>query len=65
LCNDLELVNEPGTEVFEQGIVVTFLFVQVGTNWIRESAIKIKDVYYSKAPNAIGGRLDTVALYIQ
>jgi hypothetical protein len=26
--------------------VATFLFVQVKTNWIRKSAIKIKDVYY-------------------
>jgi hypothetical protein len=43
---DLELANEPTTQLFEQGIVATFLFVQVRTNWIRESAIKIKDVYY-------------------
>jgi hypothetical protein len=42
----MELVNEPITQLFEQGIVATFLFVQVRTNWIRESAIKIKDVYY-------------------
>jgi hypothetical protein len=41
------LVNEPTTtQLFEQGMVATFLFVQVRTNWIRESAIKIKDVYY-------------------
>jgi hypothetical protein len=45
-CNDLELANEPTTQLFEQGIVATFLFVQVRTNWIRESAIKINDVYY-------------------
>jgi hypothetical protein len=45
-CGVLALVNEPTTQLFEQGIVATFLFVQVRTNWIRESAIKIKDVYY-------------------
>jgi hypothetical protein len=44
-CNDLELVNEPTTQLFEQVIVATFLGVQVRTSWIRESAIKIKDVY--------------------
>jgi hypothetical protein len=38
----LALVNEPITHLFEQSIVATFMFVQVGTNWIRESAIKIK-----------------------
>jgi hypothetical protein len=46
LCGGLALVNEPTTQLFEQGIVATFLFVQVRTTWIRESAIKIKDVYY-------------------
>jgi hypothetical protein len=46
LCSGMALVNESTTQLFEQGIVATFLFVQVRTNWIRESAIKIKDVYY-------------------
>jgi hypothetical protein len=42
----MALVKEPTTKLFEQGIVATFLFVQVRANWIRESAIRIKDVYY-------------------
>jgi hypothetical protein len=42
----LALVSESTTQLFDQGIVATFLFVQVRTNWIRESAIKLKDVYY-------------------
>jgi hypothetical protein len=46
LCGGLALVNEPTTQIFEKGIVANFMFVQVRTNWIRESAIKIKDVYY-------------------
>jgi hypothetical protein len=40
------LVNEPTIQLFEQGIVATFLFVQVRTDWIREITIKIKDVHY-------------------
>jgi hypothetical protein len=46
LCGGLALVSEPTTQLFEQGIVATFLFVQVRTNWIRVSPIKIKEVYY-------------------
>jgi hypothetical protein len=42
----MALANEPTTQIFEQGTVATFLFVQVRNNWIRQSAIKIKDVYY-------------------
>jgi hypothetical protein len=50
----MALVNEPTTQLFEQGIVANFLFVQVRTNWICESAIKIKDVYYYVIDNKIG-----------
>jgi hypothetical protein len=49
-CGVLALVNEPTTQLFEQGIVATFLFVQVRTNWIRKIAMKIKDVYYYYVP---------------
>jgi hypothetical protein len=44
--DDLELVNEPTDQLFEQGIVATFLLAQVRTNWICESAIQIKDFYF-------------------